>query len=180
MPASDRATGMSSTPSPSALDDTASFRDRILPRRHPLRWVASIVFIAVVAGVVIAFSQADISWPSVGGYIASSQFLFATLNVILLAVLAQGVAIVLGLVITMMRTSRNPVAAAVAWFYVWIFRGVPLLLQIILWYNLALVLRLQPRDQPRYPCCVRRGSVGCIADAEHEVRLARRYRPRRQ
>lgn len=122
------------------VPDTASFRERIIPRRHPWRWVASIVFVLVLAGVVIGFSQADISWPSVGGYIASQQFLIATLNVILLAVLAQVAAIVLGLVITMMRTSRNPVAVAIAWFYVWIFRGVPLLLQIILWYNLALVL----------------------------------------
>jgi polar amino acid transport system permease protein len=42
-------------------------------------------------------------------------------------------------VVAVMRLSRNPVAQAVAAGWVWFFRGVPVLLQLLLWYNLALV-----------------------------------------
>ena len=35
--------------------------------------------------------------------------------------------------------SSNPVLQGVAGFYIWLFRGTPLLLQLLLWFNLALV-----------------------------------------
>ncbi len=38
-----------------------------------------------------------------------------------------------------MRLSNNPVTRFVAWLYVWIFRGTPVLLQLLIWFNIALV-----------------------------------------
>ena len=55
--------------------------------------------------------------------------------------MALGVA--LGIIIATMRLSVNPVLRTVSLAYIWFFRGVPLLVQIILWFNIALVL-------PRY------------------------------
>jgi polar amino acid transport system permease protein len=42
-------------------------------------------------------------------------------------------------VVALLRISRNPVASAFAGAYTWLFRGLPVLLQILLWYNLALI-----------------------------------------
>jgi polar amino acid transport system permease protein len=56
-----------------------------------------------------------------------------------LAVVAQVSAIIIGIVIALMRISKNPVAQAFASAYTWLFRGLPVLLQILLWYNLALL-----------------------------------------
>jgi polar amino acid transport system permease protein len=36
-----------------------------------------------------------------------------------------------------MRLSPNPIVASVSWVYIWIFRGTPVLVQILLWYNIA-------------------------------------------
>ena len=36
-----------------------------------------------------------------------------------------------------MRLSRSPLLRSVAWGYTWVFRSVPLILQLLLWYNLA-------------------------------------------
>jgi polar amino acid transport system permease protein len=47
--------------------------------------------------------------------------------------------LLLGVFFAIMRLSANPVTSAVAWFYVWLFRGTPVLLQLLLWFNLALV-----------------------------------------
>jgi polar amino acid transport system permease protein len=38
-----------------------------------------------------------------------------------------------------MAMSPNPVLKGVAAFYIWFFRGTPLLLQLLIWFNLALV-----------------------------------------
>src|SRR3954451_3958763 len=38
-----------------------------------------------------------------------------------------------------MRRSANPVTSTVSWFYIWLFRGTPVLVQLLIWYNLALV-----------------------------------------
>jgi len=52
----------------------------------------------------------------------------------------MGLGLVLGLVLASMRLSVNPVLRTVSWFYIWLFRGTPLLVQIIFWFNIALVL----------------------------------------
>jgi polar amino acid transport system permease protein len=42
-------------------------------------------------------------------------------------------------VLAVMRLSKNPVMSSVAWGYIWFFRGTPVLVQLLLWYNLALI-----------------------------------------
>jgi len=54
-------------------------------------------------------------------------------------VLAMALGIVLGIVVAIMRLSPNPVLKTVAAGYTWLFRGTPLILQLLLWFNLALV-----------------------------------------
>src|SRR6202521_2275019 len=50
----------------------------------------------------------------------------------------EGIQITLEL--TVMRLSPNPVTSWLSWFYIWFFRGTPVLVQIFFWFNLALVL----------------------------------------
>jgi polar amino acid transport system permease protein len=56
-----------------------------------------------------------------------------------MAVLAMALGIVLGVVVAIMRLSPNPVLKSVAAGYTWLFRGTPLILQLLLWFNIALV-----------------------------------------
>ena len=50
------------------------------------------------------------------------------------AVLAQGIGVVLGLLFAVMRVSRNPLPRFLSGFYVWFFRGTPALLQLYILY----------------------------------------------
>ncbi|MCF6469681.1 amino acid ABC transporter permease [Nonomuraea sp. MG754425] len=43
----------------------------------------------------------------------------------------------LGVVLAVMRTSANPFVSRTAWTYIWFFRGTPLLIQVIFWFNIA-------------------------------------------
>ena len=48
--------------------------------------------------------------------------------------------IVLGTVLAAMRISHNLVLQAIASSYVWFFRGTPVLVQVVFWFNLGLFL----------------------------------------
>jgi polar amino acid transport system permease protein len=51
------------------------------------------------------------------------------------------IGVVLGAILAVMRLSPNPVLSSVAWGYIWFFRGTPVLVQILLWFNLSLVFQ---------------------------------------
>lgn len=58
-----------------------------------------------------------------------------------LTIAAMVVGVLLGVVLAVMRLSPNPVLAGAAWFYVWVFRGTPVLVQLVIWGNLNSLYR---------------------------------------
>lgn len=109
-------------------------------RYHPLRWLIALVLAWLTFEVIRAFATTpNIDWPSVGHYIFNSDVLSGLEKTLLLSVAAMGLAMVLGVIIAVMRLSANPMARSVAVGYVWLMRSVPVLVQLIFWYNLALV-----------------------------------------
>jgi polar amino acid transport system permease protein len=107
--------------------------------RHWGRWVSGLVVLAVLALVFQAVAKGDIDYASIPDLLTQPVIIQGLVNTIVLAVVAQGGAVVLGTVVALMRTSSNPVLRWVSWAYIWVFRGLPVLLQILLWYNIALV-----------------------------------------
>jgi polar amino acid transport system permease protein len=111
---------------------------------HWGRWVSAVVIVALIVALLYGAAQGDISYADIPYYLVSPIILQGLVNTIVLAVVAQVSAIVIGITIALMRISKNPVAQAFASGYTWLFRGLPVLLQILLWYNLALLFpRLQ-------------------------------------
>ncbi len=53
---------------------------------------------------------------------------------IIVAILAQAFGVALGLLSALMRMSKNPLISTPANFYVWFFRGTPLLVQLLFWF----------------------------------------------
>jgi polar amino acid transport system permease protein len=54
---------------------------------------------------------------------------------IIVAILAQALGVALGAASALMRMSKNPLLNIPANFYVWFFRGTPLLVQLLFWFN---------------------------------------------
>ncbi|GAA5166093.1 amino acid ABC transporter permease [Ornithinimicrobium tianjinense] len=110
-----------------------------IPVRHYGRWVGAVVVIALLGALVWAFSQGNIDYRSTLDYVTNERIVRGMWNTLLISVLAQLVGILLGVVAAVMRTSANPVTSGVAWLYIWFFRGTPVLVQLLVWYNLSLV-----------------------------------------
>jgi polar amino acid transport system permease protein len=112
---------------------------RISPVRHWGRWVSAVIILVLLALLGRAFANAAINWGTVRQYLTAGAIFTGFLHTVLLSVLAMLLGLVLGLIFAVMRLSKNPVANSVAWLYVWLFRGTPVLLQLLLWFNLAIV-----------------------------------------
>ncbi|WP_020673715.1 amino acid ABC transporter permease [Amycolatopsis nigrescens] len=111
----------------------------IVRLRHWGRWVSAVVILVLLGLLGVALAQAQIDYESVPEFLWYRVMAVGLLNTVLLAVVAQASAIVIGVVVALMRRSANPVARWFAAGYIWLFRGLPVLLQILIWYNLALV-----------------------------------------
>jgi len=115
-----------------------------LPVRRLVHWerpALAVVVVLVILGVVDLMAHADINYSFVPSFFTSSVMLGGALRTVELALVAQATAAVLGGIVAAMRVSRNPVASSVAAFYTWIFRSIPALVQLLLWFNLALVVK---------------------------------------
>jgi polar amino acid transport system permease protein len=110
-----------------------------VPVRHYGRWLSAVVVLAGVGAVVYAFSQAEIDYGTTRRFLTFDTIVRGAGRTLLISVLAQALGIALGVVFAVMRQSANPVTSTVAWFYIWLFRGTPVLVQLLIWYNLALV-----------------------------------------
>jgi polar amino acid transport system permease protein len=114
---------------------------KAVPVRHPGRWIAAAIVLVIAASIVRAIitntgPNKGFEWTWVGHYLFDSRVLHGVVATIYITVLAMLVGIILGVVAAIMRLSPNPIVSGASWLYIWFFRGTPLLVQILFWYNL--------------------------------------------
>jgi polar amino acid transport system permease protein len=101
--------------------------------------VSSVVVLVLVAALVYSVATNDkLQWSEVREYLFEASVIDGLWVTIQLTVFAMVAGIALGIVLAVMRLSQNPVLRTVAWFYIWLFRGTPVLVQLLIWFNLAL------------------------------------------
>jgi polar amino acid transport system permease protein len=113
---------------------------RAVPVRHYGRWLAAGVLLVLLALVVRVFAAADIDYAVTGHFLTAPNVLRGMANTVVISVLAQAIGIALGVLFAVMGMSRNPIMRVASAAYVWLFRGTPVLVQLLLWYNLSLVI----------------------------------------
>jgi polar amino acid transport system permease protein len=131
---------MSSTDVPRLADGFSDLSGLAVARRIFWgRWIAAALIILVLAALVDAFARGQIEWKIVGQFLTVPVIVNGIIATIVMAVAAMALGIVLGLVVAVMGLTDNPVLRSVASGYTWLFRGTPVILQLLLWFNLALV-----------------------------------------
>ncbi|MDH6233330.1 polar amino acid transport system permease protein [Mesorhizobium soli] len=111
----------------------------IVPRRKTGTKILGVVVIVLLALLVRAFWVGDIAWSYVGDNFFAPSVVKGVVNSIIMTFCAMVLGIVLGVIAAIMRMSDNTVLRNVSVGYVWLFRGTPALLQLLLWFNLALI-----------------------------------------
>ncbi len=111
---------------------------RAVPVRRPGRWViAAIVLIVAVAIVRSVIDNPNFQWGVVGEYVFDGRILHGLRVTIELTVIAMAIGIALGVLLAVMRLSPNWLVSGASSFYIWFFRGTPVLVQLLFWYNIA-------------------------------------------
>ena len=113
---------------------------RPAPVRHPLRWAAApvVLLLAAMAAHMLA-TNPNFHWAVVRHYLTSAHILSGVLTTLWLTAAAMTIGIAGGVILALMRLSANPVVASASRLYTWFFRGTPVLVQLIFWYNLQLL-----------------------------------------
>lgn len=119
-------------------DELGTQRLRVVSAPHPGRWVAAAVLLFLLAMVAQSMvTNPRFGWSVVGQYMTSNVILTGLGRTLELTALAMVIAISLGTILAVLRLSHNYVLRTVSLAYVWAFRGVPLLVQLIFWYNVS-------------------------------------------
>ena len=150
---------------------------RIVPARHPGRWLA-VAAVAVLLAMVASSlaTNARWEWSVVVQYLTWPSVLSGLWGTLRLTAVAAVIGFGLGTVLALMRLSRSPLLQSVSWGYTWIFRSVPLILQLLLWYNLAYLYPTLSLGIPFGPEVVEFGTLDVInkfGRPEYEQLLAK-------
>ena len=134
-PATTPATPRTTAPTPA--DVLGMRRSKPLP---VLRTAYAVVIVVAVVAALRSLARNDaLDWPTVRTYLFDPAVLEGLRRTLVITGLAIVIAIVLGVVVANMRLSTNPVLRGSSWVYVWFFRSIPLLVLLVLAYNLSLV-----------------------------------------
>lgn len=120
-------------------EDLDIARLRHVKPRHYGRMAAVVLILGFVAFIVVSFANGKIDWATTNEFLVWPTILWGVWNTIWVSVACMAIGIVLGVLCAVARGSPNPVLRGVAIFYAWFFRGTPVILQLLIWFNLALV-----------------------------------------
>ncbi|MFB9676359.1 amino acid ABC transporter permease [Streptosporangium vulgare] len=127
-----RAPGLADGVSPLARQDA-------VPVRHYGRGVVAVLVVAVVALTAYAFAaNPKIEWPVVGEYLFHPDIMSGLMRTLLMTAMGMTFSVIGAVVVALMRMSPSRIISATAAAYIFVFRGIPLILLLIFVGNLGL------------------------------------------
>lgn len=101
------------------------------------RVAGSLLLVLVFYFLVSVAGNPNFGWSVVWQYLFDPRILWGLYLTAWLTVVTMVIGVVLGTVFAIAAMSENLVISGVANIYIWFFRGTPVLVQLIFWYNLG-------------------------------------------
>jgi polar amino acid transport system permease protein len=112
----------------------------IVPAPRTGLWIASAVVTVLVAAFLYSIAtNPNFQWDVVAKYLFAPIILKGLTVTLWLTVVAMSIGLAIGIILAIMRLSSSMLLSGASAVYLWFFRGTPLLVQLIFWYNLAIV-----------------------------------------
>ncbi|MGW2663152.1 amino acid ABC transporter permease [Nocardia tengchongensis] len=136
----------------------------VVRTRHPWRWVTGAVALVLVAQFAHGLiTNPGWDWGTFAQYITAKSVLSALKVTLELTFWGTLLGFFLGVWLAVGRLSKNPVLRAIAWTYVWAFRSIPLIVQLLFWFNLAYLYKTLSLGIPFGPEFARFQTNGVIS-----------------
>ncbi|MDW4571769.1 amino acid ABC transporter permease [Microbacterium sp. M3] len=111
---------------------------RVVHTRHWFRWSIGVVVLFVVAQFAWSLvTNENYEWDVFAHYFLSEPVLQGVGITLALTVISATIGFFLGTLLALARLAKSPLLNSAAWVFIWFFRSVPLVVQIIVWYNLG-------------------------------------------
>jgi len=127
------------TPSATGAPDRVDLGSaRVVHTRHWFRWTISAILIFAIAQFAWSLvTNANYEWDVFAQYFFSEPVLIGIGYTLSLTAISAVIGFVLGTILALGRLSSSVLLNSISWAYIWFFRSVPLVVQIIVWYNLG-------------------------------------------
>lgn len=126
-------------PRPPSLDPSSL---TVVRSRHPWRWAAAAGALLLVAQFINGLvTNPGWDWPAFADYFTAPAVLRALWLTVQLTIYGTVLGFALGIALAAARLSKNPVLQTISWTYVWAFRSIPLIVQLLFWFNIAYLYR---------------------------------------
>jgi len=110
----------------------------IVRKKHVWTVIAAIIVLALLGLLVESIvTNPRVGWPVIGQYLFDPTIISGVWITLYLTVVSMLIGVLLGLLLAVMRLSHNIVVKQTAHLYVTLFRGTPVLVQLLLWFNLS-------------------------------------------
>lgn len=111
---------------------------RIVSKKYVGRWISALLVVLMLLAVANSMlNNPRFEWSVIAENFTGPSIIQGVLMTLQLTAISVIFGFAGGTVLALMRLSSNPVLVAVSWGYTWFFRGVPMLVQLFLWYNIA-------------------------------------------
>ncbi|MFE6866483.1 amino acid ABC transporter permease [Kitasatospora sp. NPDC057692] len=111
---------------------------RTVRARHPWRLAAGLATLVVLAQFAHGLAtNPGWDWATFRLFFTADTILRAVGRTVELTLYGTVLGFLLGTVIAALRLSRSAILQSVAWAYVWVFRSIPLIVQLVFWFNLS-------------------------------------------
>lgn len=118
--------------------DIASLK--IIRRPHYGRWAANALLLLFLLSLIwIGVSNPNFQWDVVGKYLFHASVLKGLWTTLSLTIIAMVLGVVIGIVVSMMMMAKDRFLVSFAAAYIWLFRGTPLLVQLVFWFNISVL-----------------------------------------
>jgi polar amino acid transport system permease protein len=142
-------------PPVAALDRDVLARQRVVPVRHPGRWIAALLVAVLVLQIVNSVATNHFfQWERFGYWFLRPVIVDGLLITLQVTAWTAGLSVLVGIVLALGRLSPNPILSTISWAYVWLFRSIPLIVVLLFLYNFSALYPQLSIDIPFGPSLV--------------------------
>lgn len=110
-----------------------------VPGRNKRLLIATLVSVILILLIIRIAISGAIDWSVMVSFFFHPAILDGLVMTLQLTLFSMASGIILGTLLATMAISRYRIVNTAAILYIWLFRGTPLLVQLIFWFNIALV-----------------------------------------
>ncbi|GAB3624561.1 amino acid ABC transporter permease [Mariniluteicoccus endophyticus] len=126
------------------VDDNVTSGADVAHAHTPIRWgqwvARGVVLVVVLLLAKLLITNPRFEWDVVFAWFRAPSIAKALWTTLWLSAVAMVLGLILGVILAIAKMSQNRLLNAVASVYIWFFRGTPLLVQLIFWFNLAALI----------------------------------------